>query len=1042
MSKYLTYVNNLFREINWNNMVIIGDVLVANNNIFPYIDIRFYGGDEDTINTKITEIVSILERNCFESKRIVVFSKIDNGLYVINEPPFFSIYISKNMYKSIEDILNSQLVPSYALAYDGNDITTSSKAKYAIDHKINKIDGKLNTKDLVTLIRHRKYGFQIEGNYYDIDYINNKCCRYMDLFASRSRLLSYVDTTLCNDVTDRYTFIDEVMNPNIKIIDKLKNPHGDIHAIESVDNILKDISWVVKSNIVQDYKIQMISNDLLKSIMYDKTMEITSKNLYDISGRSLLYISLLTKSIKCNIYLMDHIGDQLVDKHTQSTYLHIICQEGNTDIFTLIDLDNIEPFLKEDSYGLTPYMNTIIFNHMDMYKELTHNLGGRVDIHKVFKIAIIMGRDKIISKLISSGFSANIYLDDKYPIHSSIEYGHIKVTEVLLKNNSSLHLKNKDNYSAADTYIKYLKNGILDINDAKQLLKVFIKHQKSNLHLLLPSLIICSHEWLVDDLVSKCTDHLNDIDNGTLLDKVQREIYLVQGNNKDSFYNDELSIKGDELRLNYLKYLKQVCVINGGKFSVDDSLSYSEDTKTCPLNFHFISCHNKKCKCNIISALYLKMYESIWNNSLESFKDIFFGNRLRLDVTSSRTHRTIIHICLDKDHMEILKFLIDTLHETDDVFLNNFLNKVFVSPDDNLISYAFMKKSKRCLVYLLDNKIDIIIKLVDKNLNSRLILKNTLLTNNVDIIKKVLPRINIDNIAHVSNSLIDEYCLDKFSLLLDCCENGCLYSIFYILKKYMGTLNLDISTRDTDKYGNTCLHKIATTSNSIDDDYYNIVKILCKIDPELVNICNNDGETPLFAALRGDDIKLIELYISLGAKLDIINKRGWYPIHECLKNKNNVTKQKIHLMARHTSSILEITTTHEKFTPLIVASKYNILDYIQCLVEMKVGLTDRDIYGNTYIHYLMYNASEYVKDVKLDHKENIFGLTPLDCLKCKIKKDLSSLELHTAAQSIKLYDRYYGLYFQRKFNENDYIYNSVKLIENAKNHIFGLFSES
>lgn len=61
-------------------------------------------------------------------------------------------------------------------------------------------------------------------------------------------------------------------------------------------------------------------------------------------------------------------------------------------------------------------------------------------------------------------------------------------------------------------------------------------------------------------------------------------------------------------------------------------------------------------------------------------------------------------------------------------------------------------------------------------------------------------------------------------------------------------------------------------------NYENAAKII-EIAPKLVNMTDNDNETPLFVSVRGSNVNLIKLLLNNKADVNIRNKMGVIPLH-------------------------------------------------------------------------------------------------------------------------------------------------------------------
>ncbi len=185
---------------------------------------------------------------------------------------------------------------------------------------------------------------------------------------------------------------------------------------------------------------------------------------------------------------------------------------------------------------------------------------------------------------------------------------------------------------------------------------------------------------------------------------------------------------------------------------------------------------------------------------------------------------------------------------------------------------------------------------------------------------------------------IDEVNEDGDSLLHNVCGAN---PLFELVKFYSKKIDVNIKN----KKGETPLTKLLSDSY-FPNEMMKIINYLLDHGAD-INVVDNDGQSPLMAALRNRELQMniIELLIDRGADVDIQDKRGIQPIHFAAMKNLDILKllesNGVNLNARSGNSE----------TPLIGATRYNKKETVYFLLSKKVDPNVADRNGKTALNY-------------------------------------------------------------------------------------------
>jgi ankyrin repeat protein len=179
------------------------------------------------------------------------------------------------------------------------------------------------------------------------------------------------------------------------------------------------------------------------------------------------------------------------------------------------------------------------------------------------------------------------------------------------------------------------------------------------------------------------------------------------------------------------------------------------------------------------------------------------------------------------------------------------------------------------------------------------------------------------------------YLLSKYATLFSAKDSSGLRPI-HVAILYNNTAAVDQLLHDADeaqcmdRHGNTLLH-FACRHNQLD-----IIALLLRRCPRLVDVRNKDRRTPLFDALHNVDI--VAMLLRRGAVADAADASGQCPLHECARAGWIDTAR---LLLSIGCKVNVRSCDADAPTPLHIAAKNNHVELSQLLLENKARIRPR-----------------------------------------------------------------------------------------------------
>lgn len=181
--------------------------------------------------------------------------------------------------------------------------------------------------------------------------------------------------------------------------------------------------------------------------------------------------------------------------------------------------------------------------------------------------------------------------------------------------------------------------------------------------------------------------------------------------------------------------------------------------------------------------------------------------------------------------------------------------------------------------------------------------------------------------------------------------------------------------------GQSMLHILCTSQYLDNDDamhnaydIHMMVKVILHYNPQLINSVDDNGNTPIFLACNKPT--LMEILITLGAKIDIVNKMGYTCLHHAIEHGNIAC---LHKLFNYGATDIMNTKNDNGRTPLLLAGFLRKKEFIIALMSYGAQTECIDDDNNSILHYIcMHGLDVNISGLNIATK-NKSGKMPFDC---------------------------------------------------------------
>ena len=288
--------------------------------------------------------------------------------------------------------------------------------------------------------------------------------------------------------------------------------------------------------------------------------------------------------------------------------------------------------------------------------------------------------------------------------------------------------------------------------------------------------------------------------------------------------------------------------------------------------------------------------------------------------------------------------------------INNIMINILIKQDvpDNFNDYLHFCKQK-----VTRQIVDKIISCNSKNIASSIVTNNMaeldllyyliLMMEDLELTKKLPCEFDVEHAMNYMNELLE----------------NCKVRSFYFLYELDSTVINTLFDNNRN-----VLHQVTTKGNYVD-----MIKIIMKLNPDLINVSDLNKETPLIYHAKHNP-ELLEHFLDNTLDGTIADLDGNIFLHHLCKHDN------VDILRNYLKQYQELIDMPNKKseTPIIVACLNGQENMFYTLKTFGADLKAKDYYGNTIYHYIC--ASGICLGMIIENTQNYFGLTPLDY--CKI----------------------------------------------------------
>lgn len=296
----------------------------------------------------------------------------------------------------------------------------------------------------------------------------------------------------------------------------------------------------------------------------------------------------------------------------------------------------------------------------------------------------------------------------------------------------------------------------------------------------------------------------------------------------------------------------------------------------------------------------------------------------------------------------------NSINEIDTSILEDIVKKDLCDEFIDFVSHTKQKINKHIIESIITFEANNICKKIisDKMLSNHMLYYLILMTENIELI----------------DILNEEFDMELgINYLKDILENCKVRSFYFLYDKDNSVIDVMF------EHNRNVLHHIKETGN-----YGDMTNLLMKLKPTLINMCDQNNETPLIYHAKHNP-NLLKYFMEYEFDCTLLDSDGnTYLHHLSTHNCDDVLR----ICIKRNSELINMPNKHSE-TPIIVACKHNQENTFYMLRGVGSDLKMKDKYGNTIYHYICSNSM--CLGMIIVNTQNYFGLTPEEYCKISTK---------------------------------------------------------
>jgi hypothetical protein len=456
---------------------------------------------------------------------------------------------------------------------------------------------------------------------------------------------------------------------------------------------------------------------------------------------------------------------------------------------------------------------------------------------------------------------------------------------------------------------------------------------------------------------------------------LNKKIYLIDPKYNTSIFNKHTHIECENNNniYSYMYELDYENMINTYSVDIKENKIYLLEYIIL-LYFNKYNNNNKK-----IGDIFNKFIYFLCDDSIKILRHPIILYNICIYIYTSKKNKDIFNDIIENKLEKICNYDVNKL--SNNIINKNILNKqnIYLNKEKckELFDTIIKIINTEILEYYIgiddDNNFDDYICYIGTNYNREYIINKMIINNSNKIFEYMFNNELLSVLEYYKyifmTETLDYISKNNITINMNIIEN--IIEDIVVKSKYISLYFLLLIDND-----NMIMNKKFNNNNNILHiaNNINIVKVILNFDINIINLKNDDNDTPMFLI---NEIDILWEIIKHKIDYNVKNKHGKSLLHIfCEKNFIDI----IEYIMDNIIHLIDDKDNDEN-TPIMIAAKNKNEKLVELLIEKNANKNICDIYGNYIYHYFCkYNMFMYSEIINY---ENIFGYKPIDY--CTIK---------------------------------------------------------